>query len=124
MRGSTWNDHALAPHRRGAVEAGLDRVERDVGPAPRVHELLPAPIEEALVVLRDVPFGDEPWIIRIRPRVPHAHRQILGVPAPEAARARGGHLTPVIDVVLLEHARRTVVRLAADTDRALDFVGH
>jgi hypothetical protein len=65
------------PHFRGAVEAGGDRVERDVGPALRVHELFPAPIEETLVVLRDVAFGDEPWIIRIRPRMPHAHRQIL-----------------------------------------------
>src|SRR5580704_3725863 len=66
----------LAAHRRGAVEAGGDRVERDVGPALRVHELLPAPIEEALVVLRDVPLGDDPWIIRMRPRVPQAHRHI------------------------------------------------
>src|SRR5271165_7599909 len=83
----------LAPHRCGAVEAGLDRVEPDVGPAPRVHELFPAPIEEALVALRDVALGDEPRIIRMRPGVPDAHRQILGVPAPEAAGARGAHLT-------------------------------
>src|SRR5205807_3990878 len=37
--------HLLAPHRRGAVEAGLERVERDVGPARRVHELFPAHVE-------------------------------------------------------------------------------
>src|SRR6266849_3756694 len=109
-----------SPHGRGAIEAGLDRVERDVGPAPRVHELFPAPIEETLVVLRDVSLGDEPRIIRVRPRVPYAHRQILGVPAPQAARARGGHLTPVVDVVLLEHARGAVVGLAPDTDHPLD----
>src|ERR1700738_1910165 len=124
MGGSTWNDHALAPHRRSAVEAGLERVKRDVGPAPGVHELLPAPIEEALVVLRDVPLGDEPWIIRMRPRVTRAHREILWVPAPEAACARGGYLTPIIDVVLLEHARRTIIGLAPDTDHALQVLGH
>src|ERR1700730_14137004 len=124
MGGSTWNDHALAPHRRSAVEAGLERVKRDVGPAPGVHELLPARIEEALVVLRDVALGDEPWIIRMRPRVTRAHRQILGVPAPEAARARGGYLTPAIDGVLLEHARRTIMGLAPDTDHALQVLGH
>src|SRR6267143_1197444 len=71
--------HALAPHGRAAVEAGLDRVERDVGPALRVHEFFPAPIEEALVVFRDVPLGDEARIIRMRPRVPQTHRQLLGV---------------------------------------------
>src|SRR5580693_9111630 len=85
-----------AAHSRGAVETGGDRVERDVGPPLRVHELLPAPIEEALVVLRDVALGDEPRIIRMRPRMPQAHRQILRVPAPEAARARGGYLAPVV----------------------------
>src|SRR5207244_3397450 len=85
----------LAPQRRGAVEAGLDRVEGDVGPAPRVHEFFPAPIEEALVVLRDVPLGDEPGIFRMRPRMPQTHRQHLRVPAPEAAGARLGYLTPV-----------------------------
>ncbi len=60
----------------------------------------------------------------MRPGVPQAHRQILRVPAPEAARARGGHLAPVVDVVLLEHAGGAVVGLAADTDRALDLLGH
>src|SRR6516164_1406526 len=59
----------------------------------------------------------------MQPRVPDTHRQILGVPAPEAARARQTHLTPVVDVVLLEHARRTVVGLAADADRVLDLLG-
>src|SRR5947199_4509653 len=81
----------LAPHRRGAVEAGGDRVERDLRPARRVHELFPAPVVEALVVLRDVALGDEPRIIRMRPRMPDAHRQILRVPAAEAARARESH---------------------------------
>src|SRR5437588_6201388 len=69
----------LAPQGRGAVEAGGDRVERDVGPACRVHELFPAPIEQALVVLRDVTFGDPPGVIRMWPRMPQAHRQILRV---------------------------------------------
>src|ERR1700724_746151 len=50
----------------------------------------------------------------MRPRMPETHRQILGVPAPEAARARSGHLTPVVDVVLLEHARGAIIGLAAD----------
>src|SRR5215472_2417434 len=70
LRASFESTAALAPHRRGAVEMGADRVERDVGPALRVHELLPAPIEEALVVLRDVALGDEPRIIRMRPHAP------------------------------------------------------
>src|SRR5438067_668672 len=104
----------LAPYRRGAAETGRDRVERRLGPARRVHEIFPAPIEEALVVLRDVALGDEPGIIRMRPRMPQAHRQILRMPAPEAARTCQTHLTPVVDVVLLEHARRAVVGLAAD----------
>src|SRR5258707_14839156 len=94
----------LAAQGRGALEAGLDRVERDVGPALRVHELLPALGEEALVVLRDVALGDEPRVVRMRPRAAQAHRQVLRVPAAEAARTRGGHLAPVVDVVLLEHA--------------------
>src|SRR5947207_8558396 len=55
-------------------------------------------------------------------RVPQPHRQFLGVPAAEAALARGGHLTPVVDIILLEHAGGAVVRLAADPDRALDFL--
>src|ERR1700746_1001190 len=78
----------LTAHRRGAVEAGRNRVERDWGPACRVHELFPALIEETLVVLRDVALGDETGIIRMRPRMPQPHRQVLGVPAPQAARAR------------------------------------
>src|SRR5262249_23542926 len=102
-------DHALAPHRRGAVETGGDRVERDLGPALRVHELFPAPIEEALVVLRNVAFGNEPRIIRMRPRMPQAHRQVLGVLAAEAAGTRQTYLAPVVDVVLLEHAGGAVV---------------
>src|SRR5262249_56194750 len=84
--------------------------------------LLPALVKEALVVLRDVALGDEPRIIRMRPRMPQAHRQILGVPAAEAARARQTHLTPIVDVVLLEHAGGAVVGLAAGTDRALDLL--
>src|ERR1700693_5520716 len=56
-------------------------------------------------------------------RVPQPHRQFLGVPAAEAALARGGHLTPVVDIILLEHAGGAVVRLAADPDRALAFLG-
>src|SRR6266542_2932415 len=113
----------LALHARGAVEADLDRVERDVGPARRVHEVFPALIEQALVVLRDIALGDETGIIRMRPRVPQAHRQFLGLPAPDAARTSGGHLAPVVDVVLLEHAGGAVIGLAADTDRALQFRG-
>src|SRR6516225_9685437 len=116
------SDHPLTVHSRGAVEAGLDRVERDLCPAPGIHELLPAPIEEALVVFRDVALGDEPRIIRMRPRMPQAHRQILGMPAREAASACLGHLTPVIDVVLLEHSSGAVIGLAADTDDALDVL--
>ena len=46
----------LALHRRSAVEVGRDRVERDVAPALRVHELFPTLVEQALVVLRDVPL--------------------------------------------------------------------
>src|SRR5262245_65404629 len=95
LRASFESTAALAPHRRGAVETGGDRVERDVGPALRVHEFFPAPIEEALVVLRNVALGHEPRIIRMRRRMPQPHRQILGVPAAEAARARQTHLAPV-----------------------------
>src|SRR5215470_10059680 len=114
---------ASTPHRRGAVEAGGDRVERDLAPALGIHELFPTPIEEALVVLRDVALGNKSWTIRMRSRMPEAHRQVLRVPAREAARARQGHLAPVVDVVLLEHSRGAVVGLAADADRALDFLG-
>src|SRR5205085_11562080 len=95
---------------------------RDVSPARRVHELFPAPIEETLVVLRDVPFGDDPGIIRMHRRMPEAHRQFLGMPASDAARARGGHLAPIVDIVLFEHAGGAVIGLAPDTDRALDLV--
>ena len=69
LQQSSWQ-RPLAAYRRGAVEGGLDRVEGDVGPALRVHELFPAPIEKPLVVLRDVPFGDEPGILRVRPGMP------------------------------------------------------
>src|SRR5216110_854548 len=41
---------------------------------------------------------------------------------PKAARARRGHLTPVVYVVLLEHARGAIVGLAPDADRALDLL--
>src|SRR3984893_11023314 len=58
----------------------------------------------------------------MRPGVPETHRQILRVPAPEAARARQRHLTPVVDVVLLEHARGAIIGLAADADRPLDLL--
>src|SRR5215471_20394640 len=109
----------LAAHRRGAVEMGGDRVERDLRPTLGVHELLPALVKEALVVLRNVALGNEPRIIRMRPRMPQAHRQILRVPSAEAARACQTHLTPVVDVVLLEHAGGAVIGLAADADRAL-----
>src|SRR5437868_14994389 len=101
--------------RRGAVEARRDRVERDVSPARSVHERLPALIEEALVVLRDVPFGDEPGIIRMRPRMPQSHRQMLGMPASDAARTRLRHLPPIVDIVLFEHAGGAVIGLAPDT---------
>src|SRR5215472_16013746 len=101
-----------SPHRRGAVEARRHGVDRNLAPALGVHELFPAPIEQALVVLRDVTLGDEPRIIRMRPRMTEAPRQMLRVPAPDAALARFGHLTPVVDVVLLEHARSTIVGLA------------
>src|SRR5437867_3628027 len=114
----------MLAHARGALESVRDRLMRYVGSALRVHELFPAPIKEALVVLRDLALGDEPWIIRMAPRMPSAHRQIVGVPAPEAARARFGHLTPIVDVVLLEHTRRTIVGLAADADCAFDLLGH
>ena len=59
----------------------------------------------------------------MQPGVPDTHRQILRVPAPGAARARFGHLTPVVDVVLLEHASRAIVGLAPDTDHALEGLG-
>src|SRR5437588_4718509 len=45
------------------------------------------------------------------------------MPPPKAARARRGHLTPVVYVVLLEHARGAIVGLAPDADRALDLLG-
>jgi hypothetical protein len=45
-----------------------------------------------------------------------------GAGAPEAARARQTHLTPVVDHVLLKNARGAVVGLAPDTDRALQFL--
>jgi hypothetical protein len=64
----------LAPHHRGAVEMGGDRVERDLGPVLGVHKFLPAPIKQALVVFRNVTLGDEPRIIRVRCRAAEPHR--------------------------------------------------
>ena len=54
----------LALHGRGAVEARLHRIDGDVRPALGVHELLPALVEETLVVLRDVALLDEPRVVR------------------------------------------------------------
>src|SRR6185436_9717357 len=114
---------ALSPDRRRALEAGGDRREGDFRPALGIHELLPAAVEVPLVALRDVPLGHHARIVGMRPSAAEPHGQILWVPAPETAAARLGHLPPVVDVVLLEQARRPVVRLAADADRALDLLG-
>ena len=39
-----------------------------------IARLFPAPIDEVLVVLRDVPLEGEPRIIRMLPHGAHAHR--------------------------------------------------
>src|SRR5262249_23555938 len=56
----------------------------------------------------------------MRTGVANPHRQLLGVLTGDTAAARGRHLTPVVDIVLLEQPSSTVIRLAAGPDDVLD----
>src|SRR6266498_4583875 len=97
-----WWRGALSQEGRRAFEARGDRGDGDLRPALGIHELLPAPVEEPLVILGDVPLGHHSRVLRVRARVGEPHRQILGYLAAETALARRRHLAPVVDVVLLE----------------------
>src|SRR5215469_18034865 len=121
--GARISSSPSAAHRRAALEPRRDWREWDIGPAFCIHELFPASIEQALVVLRNVALGYEPRIIRMRTRMAQAHRQLLRMPAPKPAGARFRHLPPVIDIVLLKKAGRPVIGLAPDADRALQLIG-
>src|SRR5215471_3058802 len=89
-------------HRGGTLEARCHGVEVDVPPAPGVHKLLPAEVKVPLIVLGDVAFGHQTRVVWMPPRVAHSHGQLLGVLAGDGAATRGGHLAPVVDVILLE----------------------
>src|SRR5262245_20543053 len=56
------------------------------------------------------------------PRVAYSHGQLLGVLAGDRAATRGGHLAPVVDVILLEQSGGPVVRLAPCADDVLDHL--
>ena len=95
---SGWRGPTAARVAASTCEKGVRRAKLDAVAVQLVR---------AAVVLRDATLEEGSRIIPMQPRVPDTHRQIVGVPAPETARTRGSHLTPVVEVVLLEHAHRT-----------------
>src|SRR5262249_47492123 len=92
-------------HGGSTLEAGGHRVEVDVRPAFGVHKLLPAEVKVPLIVLGDVAFGHQPRVVWMQPCVAHSHGQFLSVLAGDGAATRGGHLAPVVDVILLQQSR-------------------
>src|SRR5437868_1546487 len=66
----------LTLHPGGALEIHRDRVDADVVPALGVHELLPAAVVAALVVLRDVTVGDVARPLFRRARMADTHREV------------------------------------------------
>src|SRR5262245_16253834 len=109
-------------HGGSTLEAGGHRVEVDVRPALGVHKLLPAEVKVPLIVLGDVAFGHQPRVVWMQPCVAHSHGQFLSVLAGDGAATRGGHLAPVVDVILLEQSGSPVVRLTPRADDTLDHL--
>src|SRR6185369_2375703 len=113
--------------------AGRERVTRrspgpEILPASGLHELAPARVEAALVVLarrtgHDAdPAGElEAVVLEAVRRAAQAHLVVVGILAGDGAAAGGVRVVPVLHVVLLGQARRARVADVVVAEEVLDL---